>query len=422
MCGDLQASPALSNKNEFPYYFRIYSGLGIHKHIYLLLKAWGVRRVAILVGNDQFNRQTAADMIQLLGVNGIKILQVVHVGPLFQKSTLNALKIVDARYILTFVATASLSNMYFHCKDLIGPKYVWIGVDNPSSSNPTDLEQQLLQGFILVTPKNVGNRTLLNDRFAPGSELDFSAPVGAFDCINTLLYGIASLLQSDASFTPKKLATRKLQKYLKPALFSNTNYHGAYQDPIILDPITGDLIIPYSFLDFVNSEAIGFTDSNATQIYFTNYRFKFHGGSTIPPPDGPPILSAAIEIDSYEGFLLILLIVSGLALSVTCATLLAVFRLNKIFVKSAPIFSGLIVVGSFLAYASIGLLLGKPTAIICHLRLWFQAIGFSVAITAFLVKNYRIHMIFSSRTIIPKSKLSNERFGGFLVNFILIEI
>ncbi|KAJ3022206.1 UNVERIFIED_CONTAM: hypothetical protein HDU68_009254 [Siphonaria sp. JEL0065] len=446
MCGDLAGSPSLSEKRNYPYYYRIYPGKGIGRHIYQLLKIWSVSRVAVLIGPDEMNRNNAEDTIAYLRAVNIAVLTTIRVEDGEHEQALKGivaqLHLVDARYILTFIATKTFKPIYFRIFDAVGPGHVWIGNQAPVDSTsglllPDQLRQ--LKGFILVTPKNedvsdpefsalnhtwVGlhnkNPDLLSSSY---NKLDVSTPVGAYDCVKTLLIGIDLLLKSNPQYTPAMLETRKLQSYLTPAVFSNTGYHGAYESPIIIDS-NGDLIIGYKFRDLVNNVDFAFTDINATQLIpYSGIKMRFNDGTTQAPFDGTPTTAPAIiDSNSAEGGLLKSFTTIGLLLCLLCAILLYVYSLNKIFVKAAPIFSGLIVFGAAMAYTSIGFLIGMPTEAICHLRLWFQLLGFVIALGAFLVKNYRIHMIFSSRTIIPKKKLSNLRFGRFFLHFVLFEI
>jgi hypothetical protein len=52
MCGPSQGSILLSDKRNYPYFFRIETGMGIGDHFVQAVKLFGAKRVAILQGSD----------------------------------------------------------------------------------------------------------------------------------------------------------------------------------------------------------------------------------------------------------------------------------------------------------------------------------------------------------------------------------
>ncbi|KAJ3202005.1 hypothetical protein HDU82_007676 [Entophlyctis luteolus] len=152
MCGDLQADPSLSNKNDYPFFFRMYSA-GAAKAMNLLLKEWKVTRVSLIVSQSSAAYSSAADdMVNILNQNGVTILDVLTVssGPDYIKSSLLS---SDTRYILCFTQATDLNPIYFNLTDLIGPNYVWIGMDSPVISQYIDDSAfNAVKGFVLVTP------------------------------------------------------------------------------------------------------------------------------------------------------------------------------------------------------------------------------------------------------------------------------
>ncbi|KAI9340575.1 hypothetical protein BDR26DRAFT_1007509 [Obelidium mucronatum] len=283
MCGDLAGSPSLSNKHNYPYYFRIYPGRGIGKHILLLLRSWNVGRVAVLVGPDEMDQRSAADTIAILRVNDVDVLAVINVdsagGNL--SAIVDQLKVVDARYIVTFVATAKLKSVYFHCKDLIGSKFVWMGVQPPTTSY-TDIsveDKARLNGFILVTPKNEATTDpefwTLNKTWVG---LHNENPDFSFNAILNILL--------------KCFRARKLQQYLTSSAFSNTGYHGAYASPIVLNPNTGDLLI-FEILSTMLTLPSR-TSMQLKYLFTPEITLKFNN-------DRSPPVSAVIEANSAEG-------------------------------------------------------------------------------------------------------------------------
>ncbi|KAJ3140878.1 hypothetical protein HK100_008578 [Physocladia obscura] len=209
MCGDLQGSPALSNKNNYPYFFRIYSNAAtkVPQVMQLLLTHWKVTRVALLVSKKEPYFSAAREMIRILNLNGVSVLAVSSYDQGVDGISESFLK-VDARYILSFVEGQAFYQVYFNLPYLVGPKFVWIGMDTPynAGTNLSTAEIDAVRGFILIAPKTESSNSApyshlnaswhayisqlhLASSRAP-TYLEIEMPVGAYDCIYTIAYGL----------------------------------------------------------------------------------------------------------------------------------------------------------------------------------------------------------------------------------------
>ncbi|KAJ3225530.1 hypothetical protein HDU78_010634 [Chytriomyces hyalinus] len=354
---------------------------------------------------------------------------------------INNLKIVNARYIISFVNSDELEPIYFNArqkdKSIVGKEFVWIGTEVPfRGDKPSNNARfaSMVQGFILVTPlvdtmnmqyqdlnATWNQRHLLDPSTYVEPYMNISFRVGAFDCVNTLIYGLDKLLKSTPESNIETLFNRDPVPSLTPKVFSDTGYKGAYATDMVLNPDTGDLVIPYQFFDVGANAYFAETNADGSRIVFTG-SIIFNGGDTFPPDDGRPQSDSIIQHTSAAGIAILSLMAIGILLTVTFAVVLYAYRSHPTFVKAAPIFSGLMLFGILISFLSPLFVLGKPNRVICHLRLWSELLGFIVTLSALWIKNSRIHIIFSSRTIIPKSKLSNARFAGFMLVFIALEI
>ncbi|KAJ3208762.1 hypothetical protein HDU67_006572 [Dinochytrium kinnereticum] len=61
-CGASQTSLTLSDKYNYPYFFRMQPGTGIGTHVLLLLAQWNVTRVAMMLGPEDRNTADANDI------------------------------------------------------------------------------------------------------------------------------------------------------------------------------------------------------------------------------------------------------------------------------------------------------------------------------------------------------------------------
>ncbi|KAJ3301699.1 hypothetical protein HDU76_005671 [Blyttiomyces sp. JEL0837] len=138
LCGALQGSLELSNKNLYKYFYRMHFGSGYGKYVVRLLKHWNVRRVAIVAGFDSLSLAQVADVESNLSKQGIKLITKVSLTPSMVLTSdyslsYNILKAADARYILIMADADSISDYYYNSAayDLINPKILWFGLSGP---------------------------------------------------------------------------------------------------------------------------------------------------------------------------------------------------------------------------------------------------------------------------------------------------
>ena len=133
-CGPCQATPQLSNKNLYPYFFRTQSPV---VQSIPLLQSWGVTRVAIVRGSDEMSYQLTLSLKKLLFENDIILLSEliipINIKPADYRYMYNSLKNVDARhewffklfivkltffnrYIFLFAQSDDTENFYFNAR------------------------------------------------------------------------------------------------------------------------------------------------------------------------------------------------------------------------------------------------------------------------------------------------------------------
>ncbi|KAJ3281886.1 hypothetical protein HDU76_008831, partial [Blyttiomyces sp. JEL0837] len=203
-------------------------------------------------------------VIARLNAAGITVLTSIKLTKSIIKSkdfadAYKTLLSVDARYIYIDADPVTTANFYYPAREhgLIDERHVWFGMGWPLPAS-YDIEGEFgplamasLQGYVVTfdstqsesAPSLVAfNATWMDladtsPRYAPFTF--FSLFVGAYDCANTILYGMDQVLKNNPAYTPEMLASRQLKHLFNRTAFYNTGYHGLIWDPIQVDDTGG---------------------------------------------------------------------------------------------------------------------------------------------------------------------------------------
>jgi len=122
---------------------------------------------------------------------------------------------------------------------------------------------------------------------------------------------------------------------------------------------------------------------------------------------------------SGNGAVIFVVTIVGLLFAVLCLALLVRWRKEKV-IKSASLhFSILMCVGALVGLVSNFFLLERPTNGVCHMRAWLTGVGFVMFIGNFLVKVWRIHVIFNMKVLV-KVKIRDSKLDMYF--FVLLGI
>ncbi|KAI9330958.1 periplasmic binding protein-like I [Obelidium mucronatum] len=475
-CSLNSASPTLSDKNNFPYFFRMISSSGMGDYIALLYKDWNVKRMALVYqGDDLMSTGFALDIKKGMKRNGIEVITTIKLkGKLTQDMVEYAalmLKRTQSRYIYIAGQVDFVSKTYFSLAllDMVGKDYVYMGVNIPIriSTDTSKLSPKLKlltknvtrmaelgRGFIAfqsfsnfpVTPwldifynhfialTKFDNQTQLEQGLDSANNVINYWPVGGgFDCAMMLMMGFDKLLRENPKFTPEQLSSRALSKYLNYSQYLDLGYDGLVAQPVVMNS-QGDLMMPFmasSYNGTVNPsmtnsqqnpffmDTFAFTDLRATNItYYDGARPVFFDGSHTPPPDGPPIIIITPSINdlkSSNGKGIVALISVGLLFSVGTGAFFIKFQNIKA-VKMASIPECLVIVfGSMLSYISLAFYVGSVTAASCKARIWLVLMGYILMMKPVIMKNVRLYIILNSKKRLDAAMLT-------MINRIVIAI
>ncbi|KAJ3293636.1 Metabotropic GABA-B receptor subtype 2, isoform C [Rhizoclosmatium sp. JEL0117] len=430
-CGGVQNLPSLSDKGNYPYFFRVTFANKWGQDLVTLFNIWNVKRVALVYDTDDIESAGAClDIKHMFFANHIIILSYRsyhgNVANPEYLSILQEFKRVDARYIVLCAQAWSASYNLVDTasqQGLLSPDHVWISMQpayppDYSGSGP-DPRLDKIVGMVYPLPDSVPKTdpnliSLTNtwNRLYSANPLKYQiqrftwSNAGPFDCAGTMLYGLHKLLQSNPNFTPTMLAKRQLQNYLNYTQFADTGFNGTLLNPMRLDA-NGDVAAKTIFLSLNRSfwetgTQPPFGEINKiTGAYTRLFDPIFNSGTTTPPPDGPPVvvlIPVVNDLSTTNGATILSLAVIGLVfVTITVAFLLKYQNERPIKMTSVPE-SLVTLVGCVMLYTSIIFYLGPISTSSCDARMWLLIGGYSVAITPVSAKNLRMHVVLTSKT------------------------
>ncbi|KAJ3067284.1 hypothetical protein HDU99_003573, partial [Rhizoclosmatium hyalinum] len=318
-CATNSAAPSLSDKNKFPYFFRLISSSGLGNYVGVLLQSWNVTRMTIIAQSDDLlGSGYAKDVKTNAAKYGVTTINMINLKGKLTQDMINYAKVAiqrdDMRYIYISGQVDFVSKAYFSLAliGMVAPQYVYMASNIPArittnmsllSKNLTDLNKNAtqmaayMQGFVgMYSNQPTADKPMWLDPFyqqfssivkldqetADSQLLNSGINVtlwdvgNYFDCTMTLLFGFDKLLKDNPTFTPQQLASRQLSQYLNYTQFLNTNYTGLTAAKIYLNSL-GDMVAPYVVTSYTGvykggfkSKTFAMTDVLGTNITFLN--------------------------------------------------------------------------------------------------------------------------------------------------------
>ncbi|KAJ3009184.1 UNVERIFIED_CONTAM: hypothetical protein HDU68_002804 [Siphonaria sp. JEL0065] len=137
-CATSSAAPSLSDKLNFPYFFRLISSSGLGNYVYALLDAWNVKRIAIISQSDDLmSRGLALDVFNTMKAKGVAVVSQINLKGMLTHEMVMYAKLAilrsEARYIFISGQTDFISKVYWSLalEDVVGKKYVYMSVNAP---------------------------------------------------------------------------------------------------------------------------------------------------------------------------------------------------------------------------------------------------------------------------------------------------
>ncbi|KAI9347598.1 hypothetical protein BDR26DRAFT_46842 [Obelidium mucronatum] len=144
---------------------------------------------------------------------------------------------------------------------------------------------------------------------------------------------------------------------------------------------------------------------------YNNSHPVFHGGSIVPPSDGSISLSlVSYSLKTQQGQIIVALSSIGFILSALSAGLFIHFR-NREAIRSSGsiVYSGQIILGCIIGYASLLWNLGAMNRVLCSVSIAGTAIAFGMCASAIIFRNIQVLHIFKLQS---KWKKEDASFYG----------
>ncbi|KAJ3241784.1 hypothetical protein HDU81_010428 [Chytriomyces hyalinus] len=424
-CSGVSASPRLSNRNNFPYFWRTLSFAGIGDSLFQLFKAWNVQRIAILSQKgDDLSYTTLIGLEKSLGGHDMTILGSFQVANASDASYLSYISMsltkTSARYIMILGQSDFTAQMMFELGNigLVDSSRVFMGINYPDPrGNATEIYGSVffeyIRGFIFMAQLGQVNSPSYNKsrdsmRSFTGfnvsnSDFDNNFLPGYYDCLNTMVAGFSNLLEAGA--TPQDLALRRLNSQMNSTLFQDTGYTGilSYPQPTEYDN-NGDIKLRMLYLYMTGNDfeqiVFGETDADATSYSgHPGAEPIFFGGGSIPPPDGPILAPSQIYgLDSIRGVLIMTGSILGILIMIIAAGILFEHRKNKL-IRSASVPEMIsICAGGFVICLSLLAYIGEVTVATCKSRVVGVLLGFSLMVSPLVFKNAAVITVSGAQT------------------------
>ncbi|KAJ3070600.1 hypothetical protein HDU98_006354 [Podochytrium sp. JEL0797] len=380
-----------------------------------LLQFWNVTRVALVTQFDDPTSAiifyTVADNIQsALEKHGIRVLAEC-IGPVTLAQTDitsigNCLKLVDARFIVVNGIPEWIAQAYYYLGTLHGlvdSEHVWISPRQPAVyGDPTQIfgptYWQLMKGYVNFSP---GTGVVTS-----GYDIETE-----FDCAMTLMYGLDQVLRGVAGVAEGGPNISELKNSMNYSAFMNTGYDGLVEAPMILTS-SGDLALQFVACTNIMQNCTNFGETNSNGTSFSNYPSilpMFYSNSSIPPPDGPPIVQLIISTDTLStahGKFILSLSILGIACCIGCFIFIIRNQAHAL-VKAKIIFQSYIFAwGLLFMFLSMIFYLNAASFVTCQLRIWLFGVGSVLCLASLVAKNVFTTIVFASKTVLMRAAMN----------------
>ncbi|KAJ3020003.1 Gamma-aminobutyric acid type B receptor subunit 2 [Thoreauomyces humboldtii] len=404
LCSGASTSPALSNKTEFPNFFRTIPKDDAQAAGFVaLLAQMGWKRVAILFEGTAYgqgitqalgtaNTDTGAFSIDAqLSFNPEDDAQIT--------SQLRALLASGSRIILAIGAdTANFAKLIKMAATmgLVGDNYVWVLSDalfpalQQLSDSPTTADPAVaaaLKGALAVYPRESSGQAGINfaSTFATGNSAIPLAPYSMFyyDCVQALVRAQLPLLPAFPVFNIAQIASVTYPGVTGTLAFTPAGDR------------VGDFLV-YNYNGHSVSEVASIKAPTYVYSPSTTVAITFHSGSSSPPLDAPVMKDnvvdwtspLAIVVTAAFGIMVVVILVSAVGIFAK--------RQDAGMRAASPLFCGLSLLGMLLVFLSEGVDVGAKTQLHCIAYPALLSTGFFITLCAVFVKQWRIYRIFEN--------------------------
>ncbi|KAJ3310760.1 hypothetical protein HDU76_003301 [Blyttiomyces sp. JEL0837] len=441
ICGATQTDPTLSDKANYPLFFRTNPAYQIGNHLSKLLTAWNVTRVSVIVATDSISSAYGDDISLSLSSSNINVSTKVILTPEMQAQqdysySLGILSTWDSRYFVIAADANLTADFYYAAKGagLVGNDYVWIGV-NPPYVGSDDTQKKLygggalwdMRGFIWIKNNFPGTTSVLYQNFwkrwqSLNSQNSTKYPIingelpvfvrQSYDCMRLLLAGVWKALSNatDPTSLLSNPSNFRSPGVLPLTMFTNTGYDGLLSKQLTIDPNSGDMITSMLFVslnqtiidlsDVAIDSTVAFaqTPVDASVITFTKSPV-FYSGNSIPPNDGSiPIIPTERVIGDPSTIAALLVAAEAIGLLFAGLFLMHVIYEAATSRPTHPlVFSFCVISGCILVFVSMKTWAGRESVQTCQVQRFLLPTGFALSYGAIFAKLHHLSQSIQNR-------------------------
>jgi ABC-type branched-subunit amino acid transport system substrate-binding protein len=419
-CSFTAGASQLSNKNDYPFFYRT---LGAKTRtieaLGFFIKSMGWTKVAFLYTDNALGQSYVSpfsSIAQKLGLTTLVNLAIPDGLDISQNPKLDVvLKLLSdskAKIIISVGTSPQIAQMYLKAHyqyKLFGDDYVHIS-NNPIYDELAPLigtkttladVKFMLQGHL--TSMDIGDNEMFpwNNEFTERWNRTFGvkAPPNsqhAYVCAASMFAGFHKLAQASGNETKflNDLNSGKIGSALNYSLFDIK--FDSPLGPVKYD-VNGDFIGISgirNYYDVPSVRVVGYVDSDNNYVKVVDP--IFHSYSSAVPLDSAQRVSTNTAVSSPLAVLFIIL--SGFMIFLCIAMMVLIFRYreSRSIKNIAPISSILMLFGFIIAYLTIFVNIGEPSAMGCNLQVAMPALAFSIIFSNLLAKTWRIYKIFKN--------------------------
>ncbi|KAJ3104964.1 hypothetical protein HDU97_008712 [Phlyctochytrium planicorne] len=425
-CGGIQGSITLSNKQKYPYFWRMMSAKGEAKHFARMYSEFGAKTVCIFTGIDDFSMSNARELIsecRNIGMNTY-LMSITDEDRQTRnfKHYIDMAKVQKCHFIFGSMPGDSLSALYVSAinndPDTVNSSY--FGIIRMTDKKPPMLTWPLVEDTFWDFAMQPGvykqyfpelNLTGMVDFYLNQS---FGNARPAYNCMMTMFAGFAKALQKEQNSSFENLPT--IVNKLDYSAFGDTGYVDPWNTPVALNEY-GDFALPkkafsvnetnylgmYTYYgNLTSSDSFGFTSLDAKTFTY-NFTPKFYDYSPDPPRDEEPPLIDVILEKSVVAIIIRTFQALGGASTLASLILMIVKKFQKLTVQS---WSWVAVFGGGVAFGSTFWIISSTTPEGCFAPTFMFLQSHSLIFgSAFYFLMYRSWIYFNTRELIKDVKV-----------------
>ncbi|XP_072032781.1 gamma-aminobutyric acid type B receptor subunit 2-like [Amphiura filiformis] len=444
-------SPRLSDRATYPKFFRVFPPFSMLNQVSVaMFKKFNWKKIAILHHSHEVFFSAKADMLEKAQSNG---LEVIATESFADDSTQQIIRLKEsgARIVVGLFQEAVAQSVFcsIYKARMFGAKYVWIvpgylfraGWLAHHGSTVACSEEELMaatESFFGIyfadfpegtRSERISGMTSRDFRERYDKHIDYQQFAGSDEAG----FGYDAIWAS-------ALALHRADQYLKtenpPRTILDFDYSDVEMGDLIFNMMnstnfegvtgtvqftsTGDRLGPMQVEQIQDdlSQVVGILNpTHSSQIQWSQeYPIYWKGGK--PPVD------AFIEVEKYQSIskplfaVMVALASIGINLTIFFLVFNVYYREIRIVKMSSPRLNNVILMGGALVYCSVvflgidaGLVNRDAYLIMDKISTWFLVIGFSLSFGAMFSKTWRVHRIFTTKSVVPKRIRDGQLFG-----------